>query len=173
MNRAGIVSGVIHLLAGTFNAIGSVPISGTAAFISQTKNTNRTPFIIGNVLIVLISLSPVVTSFFAALPIAVGYAALVPTFGFGTIGIALNQLDQVSDKTTRNLAVGACWFIGIGVMFLPSTAFAGLNPLLRTICSNGLIVGAIVVIVLEQILKRTAKSREKTAIGKDKVAAGK
>ena len=158
MKKAGIASGIIHILAGGFSALGSVPISGSAAFISQTKNTSRKPFIIGNALIVLISLSPIITAFFAALPVAVGYAALVPTFGFGTIGIALNQLDRAEDKGIRNIVVGASWFIGMGLMFFPSTAYSELNPLVRTIISNGLIVGAIVAVALEQILVRTKKS---------------
>ena len=153
MKKAGIASGIIHLLAGCFGALGSVPISGSAAFISQTKNTSRKPFIIGNALIVLISLSPLITAFFAALPVAVGYAALVPTFGIGTIGIAINQLERAEDKMTRNIVVGASWFIGIGLMFLPATAFTDLNPLLRTIISNGLIIGAIVAVLLEQGIK--------------------
>lgn len=108
-------------------------------------------------MIVLISLSPIITAFFAALPVAVGYAALVPTFGFGTIGIALNQLDRADDKAIRNIVVGASWFIGMGLMFFPSTAYSELNPLVRTIISNGLIVGAIVAVALEQILIRTKK----------------
>jgi xanthine/uracil permease len=154
MKKASIASGIIHILAGTFSAIGSVPISGSAAFISQTKNTDKKPFIIGNFLIILISLSPFFTAVFAALPVAVGYAALVPTFGIGTIGIAINQLDTAKDKAARNLVVGASWFVGMGLMFFPSTAYAGLNPLLRTIVSNGLIIGAIVAVVLDQMLTR-------------------
>ncbi len=159
MTRAGVASGIIHILAGAFGALGSVPISGSAAFVSSTKNTSRKSFIIGNVLIILISLSPVITSFFASLPVAVGYAVLVPTFGFGTLGIALNQLDRAENKQARNMAVGVSWFIGIAIMFFPATAFAGLNPLIRTILSNGLIVGAVLAVAVEQfILSRERKA---------------
>ncbi len=154
MRRAGIMSGIIHLLAGAFGAIGSVPISGSAAFVSSTKTTSQKPFIIGNVMIILISFSPLITSFFAALPVAVGYAALVPTFGFGTIGIALSQLDRAEDKKVRNMAVGVSWFIGIAIMFFPASSFAELYPLVRTILSNGLIIGAILAVGVEQFMIR-------------------
>ncbi len=158
MRRAGISSGIIHLLAGAFGAIGSVPISGSAAFVSSTKNPSKKPFIIGNILIIIISLSPLVTSFFAALPVAVGFASLVPTFGFGTLGIALTQLDRAEDKVIRNKAVGVSLFIGIAIMFFPSTAFVGLNPIVRTIFSNGLIIGAILAVAVEQfMLSKTTK----------------
>lgn len=161
MKKAGIASGIIHILAGVFSAIGSVPISGSAAFISQTKNTDKKPFIIGNILIVLISLSPVITSFFAALPVAVGYAALVPTFGIGTIGIAINQMEKAEDKAVRNLAVGVSWFVGIGVMFFAGSAFDGLNPLIRTIISNGLIVGAVAAVLVEQGMLWSRRRRQR------------
>ncbi len=158
MRRAGVTSGIIHLLAGSFGAIGSVPISGSAAFVSSTKNPSKKPFIIGNILIIIISLSPIITSFFAALPVAVGFAALVPTFGFGTIGIALNQLDRAENKEIRNKAVGVSLFIGIGIMFFPSAAFVELNPLIRTILSNGLIVGAILAVSVEQYMLGKTKN---------------
>ncbi len=159
MAKAGVASGIIHILAGAFGALGSVPISGSAAYVSSTKNTNKKTFIIGNILIILISLSPVITSFFAALPVAVGYAVLVPTFGFGTIGIALSQLDRAENKQARNMAVGVSWFIGIAIMFFPATAFAAMNPLGRTILSNGLIVGAVLAVCVEQfILSRERKA---------------
>lgn len=152
MRRAGVASGIIHILAGGYSAMGSVPISGSAAFVSSTKNTSRKPFIIGNILIILISLSPLITSVFASIPVAVGYAVLVPTFGFGTLGIALTQLDRAENKNIRNMAVGVSWFIGIAIMFFPASAFVGLNPLMRTIFSNGLIVGAILAVAVEQAM---------------------
>lgn len=158
MRRAGVISGVLHLLTGVFGAIGPVPISGSAAFVSSTKNTSRKPFIIGNVLIILISFSPLITSFFAALPVAVGYAALVPTFGFGTIGIALNQLDKAEDKQIRNMVVGVSWFIGIAIMYFPASSFANLYPLVRTILSNGLIIGALLAVGVEQFMMSRKKS---------------
>ncbi|SFC68077.1 purine/pyrimidine permease [Pragia fontium] len=152
LNKTSIVSGIIHLLSGTFGAIGPVPISGSAAFIAQTRFTQLLPFICGNLLIILISLSPIVTSFFAALPPAVGYAALIPSFGLGIIMIALTQFDSVEDKGIRNHSVAAGWFVGISAMFLPATAFAGLSPLVTSLLSNGLILGTLVAVTLERLM---------------------
>lgn len=152
-----IVSGLIHLLAGGFGSIGPVPISGTAAFIAQTRFTQKMPFIVGNVLIILISLSPLFTSFFAALPPAVGYAALMPSFGIGTLMIALAQLDATEDKQIRNVCLAASWFIGVSVMFLPTAAFTGLPALVTSLLSNGLILGTLAAVVLEQLLLRKTR----------------
>lgn len=149
LNQTSAWSGIIHIISGVFGAIGPVPISGSAAFITQTKITDRLPFILGNVLIILLGLSPAITAYFAALPIAVGFASLVPTFGIGTIMIALSQIESAGNKANRNLTVGASWFAGISVMFLPASAFEGLPPLITSVLGNGLIVGAMVALVLD------------------------
>src|SRR5699024_12044319 len=57
--NAGIVSGINQILAGLFSTVGSVPISGTASFIESTKQFLRLPFIIGSLLVVIVSFFPV------------------------------------------------------------------------------------------------------------------
>lgn len=158
IKQASFNSGIIHILGGLFNSIPAVPISGSAAFIEQTNDTKREPFIIGNALIILISLSPILTSFFAALPTAVGYAALVPTFGFGTVAIGMEQIKHGAATSKKaNCTIAVSWFVGIGLMFLPKTAFEGLPPLFTSIFSNGLIVGTIIAIVLDQLDQKNNK----------------
>ncbi|MDO5742512.1 MAG: purine/pyrimidine permease, partial [Vagococcus sp.] len=151
LSQASFVAGLMHMLAGVFSSIPPVPISGSTSFIEQTKGTDKKPFILGNILIILISLSPVLTSFFAALPTAVGYAALVPTFGLGTITIAMDQIKNAPATVKTNFNIAVSWFVGIGIMFLPKTAFDGFPAVLTAIFSNGLIVGTIIAIILEQI----------------------
>ncbi|UQF39021.1 purine/pyrimidine permease [Vagococcus lutrae] len=151
LSQASFVAGLMHMLAGVFSSIPPVPISGSASFIEQTKGTDKKPFILGNILIILISLSPVLTSFFAALPTAVGYAALVPIFGLGTITIAMDQIKNAPATVKTNFNIAVSWFVGIGIMFLPKTAFDGFPAVLTAIFSNGLIVGTIIAIILEQI----------------------
>ena len=161
LKQTGIISGLIHMMAGAFGAIGPVPISGSAAFIAQTKITEKLPFILGNLLIIAISLSPKVTALFAALPTAVGFAALVPTFGFGTIIIAKNQLALAENPDIRNFVAASAWFMGIGIMFMPSSAFGHLSPLMVSLLSNGLIVGTAFAIIVERVLLYQEKSRSK------------
>ena len=151
LNQTSFMSGIIHILAGVFGGIGPVPISGSAAFIAHTKTTERMPFIVGNLLIILISLSPLITSYFAALPIAVGFASLVPTFGIGMFMIGISQIESAVNKAARNLTVGLTWFVGIGIMFLPATAFKGMPPALVSLLSNGLIVGTFIAVLMDRI----------------------
>src|SRR5699024_7859508 len=113
--QTGMVSGVNQLLGGLFSAIGSVPISGSAGFIATTNITKRLPFLMGSILVVLISLFPPFTSFMAALPEAVGYAAMFPIFA-SILGIALQEFELVENKQRLFKITGISLFAGIGVM---------------------------------------------------------
>ncbi|WP_077325042.1 purine/pyrimidine permease [Virgibacillus siamensis] len=159
LKQTGIISGVNQLLAGLFSAIGAVPISGSAGFIKTTKITSRKPFIIGSLIIICISFFPPFTAFVAALPEAVGYAAIFPVFA-SIISLALQEFEAVKNKEILFRVAGISLFAGIGTMFIPSEAFAGISPLLVSILSNGLVFGALIAIIVETILNRINKTAE-------------
>lgn len=156
LKQSGIISGVNQLLGGLFSAIGAVPISGSAGFIATTKITSKLPFIIGSLIIVSISLFPPFTAFVAAIPKAVGYAAIFPIFA-SIIGLALQEFEAAENKRILFQVAGISLFAGIGTMFIPSDAFSTMPPTLVSILSNGLVFGALVAIVTEAILTRKAK----------------
>ncbi|MFD2208198.1 purine/pyrimidine permease [Virgibacillus halophilus] len=154
--QTGIVSGVNQLLAGFFSAIGAVPVSGSAGFIATTKITSKLPFIIGSFIIIFISLFPPFTAFVAAIPKAVGYAAIFPIFA-SIIGLALQEFEAAENKRILFHVAGISLFAGIGTMFIPSDAFSDMPPTLASILSNGLVFGAIVAVVTETILMKRGK----------------
>jgi len=153
LKQAGMVSGINQLLGGLFSAIGAVPVSGSAGFMETTKITSKKPFIIGSLMIVLISLFPPFTAFVAAIPEAVGYAAIFPVFA-SIIGLALQEFDGVKNKQNLYQVVGISLFAGIGAMFIPSQAFSEMSPALVSVLSNGLVLGAMVAVVTEKVLAR-------------------
>ena len=151
--QTGIVSGVNQLLAGFFSAIGAVPVSSSAGFISTTKITSKKPFILGSILIILISLIPPFTSFIAAIPEAVGYAAIFPVFA-SMISLAFQEFESVKNKGNLYQVAGISLFVGIGVMFIPAEAFSDMPPVFVSILSNGLVFGSILAIIIEAIVTR-------------------
>ncbi|WP_040226312.1 purine/pyrimidine permease [Bhargavaea cecembensis] len=160
MRQTGIVSGINQLLAGSFSAIGPVPISGSAGFISTTRITGRLPFIIGSLVIIGISLFPPFTAFVSAIPVAVGYAAVFPVFA-STISLAFQEFESLEDKSNLFQVAGISLFAGIGTMFIPTEAFSSMSPVLTSILSNGLVFGAIIAVVAERILmNRSGKAGE-------------
>jgi len=153
LKQSGIISGINQMLGGFFSAIGAVPISASAGFISTTKMTSRKPFIIGSLLIVSISLFPPITSFVASIPEAVGYAAMFPIFA-SLIGLALQSFETVENKSSLFKIVGISLFAGIGVMFIPPEAFEGMPPTIASILSNGLVLGSIIAVIVEALLTK-------------------
>ncbi|REK59024.1 MAG: purine permease [Geobacillus sp.] len=159
--RAGFMMGISHMISGVLAAIGSVPISGAASFIATSKITKRLPFVIACVLIMLMSLFMPAVSLFTAMPAAVGYAAIFPMFA-GMITLGLKELEQNGGWKERAEQVSLPLFTGIGVMFVPSEAFAPLPPVIASVASNGLIVGTLLSILLEAVAgKKGATSASK------------
>ncbi|WP_028401813.1 purine/pyrimidine permease [Ectobacillus panaciterrae] len=151
--QAGIVSGISQLLGGLFSTIGPVAISGSAGFIASSKINRRLPFLLGSALIVLMSIFPSVTAFFAAIPAAVGYAALFPVFS-GMLGLAFKEFETVENKEPLFRIAGFSLFTGIGIMFIPAQAYTSLPPFLASFLSNGLVLGTVLAIVLDAVLSR-------------------
>lgn len=158
LKQAGIFSGINQFLGGLFSAIGAVPVSGSAGFIGTTKITGRKPFIMGASLIIAISLFPYITSFVAAMPAAVGYAAAFPIFA-NTIGLALNEFETVQNRTALFQIVGISLFAGIGAMYVPAEAFSTMPPFFASLLSNGLIIGVAIAILMEAALKKAEKRK--------------
>lgn len=157
--QAGIITGINQLLSGLFSAIGPVAISGSAGFIATTNIYKRLPFIIGSSFIIVISLLPKVTSFFAAIPVAVGYAAIYPVFA-SMIGLAFREYERVENKERLFRVAGLSLFTGIGVMFIPSQAFSAFPPSLASFFSNGLILGSVMAIILEIVFSRSKEKKQ-------------
>jgi xanthine/uracil permease len=152
-NRSGIIMGISQILSGVFSTIGFVPLSYTAGFIMTTKMKERLPFIIGSLLILLISFFPFVTVFFASIPTPVGYASMLLAFS-NMMGIGIREYSQ-TDLNEKNLfIIGISLMIGIGSMFIPTEVVANFPTIIASIVNNGLIVGVLICMVLEQLMSR-------------------
>ncbi|PEC60408.1 purine permease [Bacillus wiedmannii] len=156
--QAGIITGINQLLGGLFSAIGPVAISGSAGFIATTNIYKRLPFMLGSSFIIFVSIFPKITSFFAAIPVAVGYAAIYPVFA-SMIGLAFREYETVQDKERLFKVAGLSIFTGVGVMFVPAGAFSTLPPFLASFLSNGLVLGSVMAILLEILFSRSTEKQ--------------
>jgi xanthine/uracil permease len=152
LNRGGIVGGISHLLCALFSAIGVVPLPVSAGFIRLTEQTRIRPFLVACLALSGISLVPVIVNFLALLPGPIATAALLASF-VQVIGIAFQSILRETLDQRRLTILGITLLISIGLMFLPSTAFQGLPSILQYVLSNGLLVGTMIVILLEQLWK--------------------
>nr|WP_275899518.1 purine/pyrimidine permease [Bacillus piscicola] len=149
-NHSSIITGINQWLSGLFAAVGSVPLSSTAGFLMTTKTVEKLPFIIGNVIVVSISFFPIFTSFVASIPPPVGYAVIFITIAsLSSLGVK----EYHSLKMTENelFIISLALMIGIGSLFVPGEALTHLPGVVMSIANNGLILGTVTCIVLEQI----------------------
>jgi len=154
-NRGGIFTGVAHILSGVGATVGMVPLSVAAGLIKMTGNASRIPFILSTFLMMALGFIPAVGMFFAALPAPVGYAVLFTVFA-QLLGFGLQDYEKLQFHQRNLTIIGLSMMIGIGVMFIPGTALANLNPIFSYLLGNGLILGVIVSIILEHLVFRKA-----------------
>jgi xanthine/uracil permease len=148
IKKAGLVMGINQILSGIFSAVGPVPLSGAAGFITQTNIVEILPFILANVFIMIISLCLPCVAFFSTLPTPVGYASIFTIFA-NMIGLAMQEFDMVENRNTFYKAVGIPIFIGPGLMFVGATAFNNLPTIVTCLLSNGLVCGTTVALIIE------------------------
>lgn len=158
--RAGLISGLTHFIGGSLGAIGSVPISGAAGFVEQTDMRERRSFLVGCSLVIAISLFPPIMNVISGLPAPIGYAVTFVIFA-KMVGIALRELKKVIHEERTFLVSGVSLLVGVGLMFIPSSATIHLSPIVIAILNNGLICGSLLAIVLEQMFMWREKQRSR------------
>lgn len=151
VKQGSIASGLNHIIAGLFSSIGPVPISGAAGFVSATRTPFLKPFVVGGILVVIISLFPDIMALLAALPAPVAYAVIFAIFT-KMVEMAFKELEEESDRMQAYKVSAFGLMIGVGIMFVPQESMAELPGVLASTLSNGLITGTIIAIVIEQAL---------------------
>ncbi|MBH0170344.1 MAG: purine/pyrimidine permease [Bacillota bacterium] len=152
-NRSSIMMGINTWIAGLFSAVASVPISGAAGFILTTKMFSKLAFIMGNALIILISFFPPLTFFFAGIPAPVGYATIFLPFS-SMIGLAFKEYKNELKSENNLFIISTSLMVGIGSLFIPAAALKDWPNIIVTLLSNGLIMGMLTCMILEQFYKR-------------------
>lgn len=152
-NRSGFVMGINQMLTGLFAAVGGVPMATAAGFIATTKIAERLPFLIGSVAMLIISLFPPVMSFFASIPMPVGYAVIFLSIS-SLVGLGLSNYRRELGDEKSVFIISVSLMVGFGAMFVPQEAWAGFPSAVTSILDNGLVVGVLLCIILEQLMKR-------------------
>jgi xanthine/uracil permease len=145
--------GTSHILSTIFSSIGVVPLPATAGFIKLTKQYRIVPFLIACGILIVVSLFPSITGLLAGLPLPVASAVLLATL-IEMFGIAFRSLAKNQLNARNTLVTGTSILVGISTMFLSEGFLSGLPGIMQFLCSNGLLVGTILAIFLEQALKK-------------------
>jgi xanthine/uracil permease len=159
-NRGGVFTGVSHLLSGLSGVVGMIPLSLSAAVIETTKMAARLPFIAAMIAMMAIGILPGVSHFLASIPTPVAYAAMFVTYT-QLLGFGLKDFTRVQMNERSIIVIGSSLLIGIGVMFVPTEAWKTIHPLLSFLLGNGLLLGVLIALLLEHVVFREPKAKEK------------
>ncbi|MDQ0973130.1 xanthine/uracil permease [Neobacillus niacini] len=150
--RGTWIGGVSHLFSAVFSTIGVVPLPATAGFVRLTKQYRIIPFLFACGIMVMISVFPSIVDLLASLPLPVASAALLTTL-IEMLGIAIRSLTKQPLNDRNSTIIGLSLLVGIGVMFLPDEIFSGLPYIIQNIGKNGLLVGTLLAMIVEQLWK--------------------
>ncbi|WP_411503442.1 purine/pyrimidine permease [Brevibacillus centrosporus] len=159
-NRGGVFTGVSHVLSGLGGVVGMIPLSLAAAVIQTTRMAARLPFMLAMIGIMAIGLFPYVAHFLAALPTPVAYAAMFISYT-QLLGFGLKDYVNVKMDDRTIMVGGSSLLVGIGVMFVPATAWQHLPALVSFLFGNGLLLGVIVCLLLEHVVFRQKGETQK------------
>ncbi|WP_051330732.1 purine/pyrimidine permease [Aneurinibacillus terranovensis] len=154
--RGGIVTGIAHILSGSGGIVGLVPLSIAAGVIQISRIASRLPFIVASFLMVLLGLQPGVSILLAGLPSPVGYAVMFVSFT-QLLGFGLQDFSRIALTERNILIIGFGLMAGIGLMFVPVEALRSLPTIVSYLCGNGLVMGVLLIIFLEQVVMREKK----------------
>lgn len=151
--RGTFMTGLGTGIAGALGSVGNIPLSTSASLVALTGIRERLPFLISSIVIALLGLVPAVGQLVAAMPAPVGYAVMFAIYG-QLLGFGLRDFKQLQLNQRDVFVIGIAVLSGVGIFFVPGTAWRSLPPMLAYLLDNGLILGVILVLILEYLVFR-------------------
>ncbi len=153
IRRTSYVAGASHMLAALFSSITLVPAAMGAGLVATTGVGARRPMAVGATILIGLGLIGPVGSFFAAIPPAVSYSVSLSIVARIMYMGLKNCFVGGLDERTLSIA-GVSILVGSGIMFLPTSFFATYGYL-SSILGNGLFIGVLMALFLENVLFRS------------------
>lgn len=170
--RSFTISGLFAILAALFGMVPYAPYVSSIGFLNQTKISERIPFVIGGGMFMLMGLIPAIAGIMARLPLSVGSAVLFVTY-LRLLHTSLQYFAQIHLSTANVYRLAAPLFIGIIFMAFPLSYFETVPSVLRPLFSNGLLVGILLSLLLENIRPKSLDARKNQDRMKELVQEGK
>ncbi|QQE77782.1 uracil/xanthine transporter [Alicyclobacillus sp. SO9] len=149
--RSLVWSGVFTMTSGVFSQVPYAPYTSSIGFLRTTRILERLPFVVGAVLFMLMGLVPYVSGFFSTMPFAVGAAVLFVAY-LQLFGSALQNIEGMhfNFRTIFRLAVPV--LAGLAIQSMPPDSFSTLPSMAQSIVGNGMLMGILIALVLENII---------------------
>lgn len=146
-----VLTGLINTCAACIGIVPYAPYVSSIGFLKQTNDVRRLPFIIGGVMFFIMGCIPTIGYFFSLMPLSVGSAVLFVAY-LQLFNAASDFFKQVEFNTVNVYRTAIPLFVGIVIMTMPPVYFESLPKLMQPLISNGLLVGIILALLLENLI---------------------
>ncbi|MCD2529419.1 uracil/xanthine transporter [Providencia huaxiensis] len=150
--RSFMMSGFVTILAAPIGVVPFSPFVSSIGLITQTKDSSRTSFSIGSLIFLCVGGVAVLTQFFRSLPLAIGSAVMLATY----LPLLFSSFSFLADMklNARNIyRLALPIFIGIFLMSAPAAVLSSLPTMFSSLLGNGLLMGIILALILENTIK--------------------
>jgi len=145
------ITGVATIGAGVFGLVPYAPFVSSIGFLRQTNIYDRLPFIIGSFLFFIMGVIEPIGSFFSTLPLSIGSAVLFVAY-LQLFNSSIEFFKGISFNTLNVYRSAIPLFVGVIIMTLPASYFESIPTFIRPFTSNGLLMGIIIALILENLL---------------------
>lgn len=145
------ITGLATVVAGVFGLVPYAPYVSSIGFLRQTNIFDRLPFMIGSFLFFIMGVIEPVGVFFSTLPLSIGSAVLFVAY-LQLFNSSMEFLKGITFNTSNVYRSAIPLFVGAIIMTFPASYFESIPEFIRPFMSNGLLVGIILALLLENIL---------------------
>ncbi len=145
------ITGLATVAAGFFGLVPYAPFVSSIGFLRQTNIFDRIPFIIGSVLFFIMGVIQPIGAFFSTLPLSIGSAVLFVAY-LQLFNSSMEFFKGVLFNTLNVYRSAIPLFVGTIIMTLPASYFESIPAFIRPFMSNGLLVGIVLALLLENIM---------------------
>lgn len=150
--RSYLLTGVYSLGAAVLGLVSYAPFASSIGFLESTRILDRKPFLIAGGLMVFLGAAPFLGGVLATLPVTVGNAVLFVAY-LQLFGTALKSLNGATFNSITIFRVAAPVLFGLSLMNMEASVFNHLPTVLQPLVSNGFIMGVLISILLEKLIK--------------------
>lgn len=145
------ITGLATVVAGIFGLVPYAPYVSSIGFLKQTNIYDRLPFIIGSFMFFMMGVIQPIGTFFSTLPLSIGSAVLFVAY-LQLFNSSMEFFKGVSFNTLNVYRSAIPLFLGVIIMTFPASYFESIPAFIRPFMSNGLLVGIIAALIMENML---------------------
>jgi xanthine/uracil permease len=150
-DRGMAITGLTGMLSGAAGGIGTIPFAISGGLISMTGERSKEAFHLGALLFVLIAIVTPLAALLSSIPEAIAGAILMIAMA-RVVVIGITDITREGISGLPTFAVGLGFLAGTGIIFMPPEFWNSLPSWAASLFSNGVIVGTLITILLEQLL---------------------